>query len=131
MFFKKKKSTENKNMISLENVYLVQTLIVSNLDDESGFGPRTMDMYFLARCIDGKYNELFSERELYKNEDTNMRYFNKPYITKEASLKSFLVDPDAKSMERSILFDYITEINVNSHFGVSPFDEENDETDDY
>ena len=80
MFFRKKKSTENKNMISLENVYLVQTLIVSNLDDESGFGPRTMNMYFLAQNTIEYINDHFNEN-ITLNELADMNYITPGYLS--------------------------------------------------
>lgn len=78
MLFAKKNKNESEvpKKYHIEEVYVLKTYIVSNINDGTGAGPRCITCYFLAKKEKEKYFELFSNVEIKKESS----YFNAPVI---------------------------------------------------
>ena len=124
-FFKKKgrraEQIRNEEVkaeeVKVEDVKIATTNITSNYDDGSGVGPRCVKWYFLVHEIDGKYYEIFSNKQIEKETDTHkdgfiIRNFNTPYIEKLDPLKNYLIDLNQKTIDLKLLFDFILDMNV-------------------
>ena len=104
----------------IDEVYVLKTYIVSNINDGTGTGPRCITCYFLAKKEkknilnfflkrEKKYFELFSNVEI-KKEST---YFNIPVIEEEKPLTDYISDEyKKKAMESKLLFDFLLHLNM-------------------
>ena len=88
-------------------------------------------MYFLAKCEDGEYYELFSGKKLEKEKQPEdgflLQTFDTPYVKKAEPLTKYLKDPNKMTIDIQSLFDFITYMNVLGSIGA--FDEEDEEDD--
>lgn len=130
-FFKRKVSSNTSRVVEVEveEVYVAKTTIVSSYDDGTGCGPRCVTWCFLVKLEDGEYKELFSNRKLEKQEDTNrngivIADFDTPYIDNVEPLKEHLLDKNTEKMNIQLLFDFITNMNVLTSLGAFKDDEE-------
>lgn len=117
MLFANKKKTKSKNVngtakeYDINEVYVLKTYIVSNINDATGLGPRCITCYFLARKEEEKYYELFSEVEI-KHEGS---YFNVPVIEEVKPLTDYINDTCKKRhMDSRLLFDFLLDMNMNN-----------------
>lgn len=129
-FFKKKrKGTINTN-VKVADVYVVTSMIISSHNDGNGFGPMCVTMYFLAKCENGEYYELFSGKKLEKEKQPEDGFlsqtFNTPYVKKAEPLNQYLRNQKKVTIDIQSLFDFITQINVLGKLGA--FSDEEDET---
>ena len=114
--FSKRKSTKTATL-NVEEINIATTIIISSYNDGSGAGPRCVKWYFLVREVNGKYYEIFSNKQIEKEEDTHhngftSRSFDTPYIQKLEPLTQYLRNPKKKVIELQLLFDFILDINV-------------------
>lgn len=114
-FFKRKEEKTEK--IRVEEVKVATTMIISSYNDESGLGPRCVTWYFLVREVNGKYYEIFSDKQIERESDTHhdgfcSQKFNTPYIEKLDPLSDYLREKNKKDIELQLLFDFILEMNV-------------------
>ena len=102
--------------VKVEDVKIATTNITSSYDDGSGLGPRCVKWYFLVHEIDGKYYEIFSNKRIKEEVDTNdgVRYqtFNTPYIEKVEPLREYLKNPNKMVIDVQLLFDFVLIMNV-------------------
>lgn len=49
MFARKQGKKRTSQLYNVEDVYVLKTYIVSNINDETGLGPRCITCYFLAK----------------------------------------------------------------------------------
>lgn len=128
MLFKKSKKYDNAQKLGIakiykvEEIYVVTTKIISNYNDKSREGPKSVTMYFLAKYENEEYYELFSDKkfEKEKEQDENISSydFNTPYITKVENLSKYLKDKNKVTIDGNLLFDFITNMNVLNKLGV-------------
>ena len=121
--FSKRKLTETATL-NVEEVNIATTIIVSSYNDGSGVGPRCVKWYFLVREVNGKYYEIFSNKQIEKEEDTHhneftSQSFDTPYIQKLEPLTQYLRNPKKKVIELQLLFDFILDINVQEQLRTS------------
>lgn len=127
-FFKKSKKDTSNTEIKVADVYVVTSNLTSSYDDGSGCGPMCVTLYFLAKCEDDEYYELFYGKKFEKKESKDgysFQKFDTPYVEKVEPLKKYLKDPDKVIIDIEFLFDFITNMNVLSSLGA--FEEEEDE----
>ena len=133
-FFKRRKvkNEESKvlSTIRTEEVKVATAVVTSNYDDGSGLGPRCVEWYFLVHEVDGKYHEIFSGKQIEREEDTHcgefsIKNFNTPYIQKLEPLTEYLKNPEKKVIELELLFDFILDMNVQKQ--LAPFDKNKEE----
>ena len=93
----------------IDEVYVLKTYIVSNINDGTGTGPRCITCYFLAKKEKEKYFELFSNVEIKKESS----YFNAPVIEEVKPLTDYISDEyKKKAMESKLLFDFLLHLNM-------------------
>ncbi len=115
-FFDKRKAASVSNL-KIENVKVATTTIISSYNDGDGAGPRCVKWYFLVREENGKYYEIFSDRQIEKETDTHhdgyvSQKLDTPYIEKLEPLAEYLRDSNKKVIESQLLFDFILGMNV-------------------
>lgn len=119
-FFKKRnKNKENRQEPKLYNpkqIYLLTTEIVSNCDDGSGAGPRSITQYYLATKEEEKFYELFSKVEIKYADNSTPGFtfgnFNTPMIKKVEKFEKYVANPNAKLTAKD-LFYFLTMVNTN------------------
>lgn len=121
--FSKRKSTEAATL-NVEEVNIATTIIISSYNDGSGTAPRCVKWYFLVREVNGKYYEIFSNKQIEKEEDTHhngftSQNFDTPYIQKLEPLTQYLKSSNKKVIELQLLFDFILNINVQEQLRTS------------
>lgn len=121
--FIKRKSTRI-GTLKVEEVKVATTIIISSYNDGSGASPRCVKWYFLVREVNGKYHEIFSDKQIEKEEDTYRngfisQNFDTPYIRKLEPLTQYLRNPKEKVIEVQLLFDFILDMNVQERLGTS------------
>lgn len=110
--------------LKVEDVKVATTIIISSYNDGSGAGPRCVKWYFLVREVNGKYYEIFSDKQIEKEEDAyhngfTSQSFDTPYIQKLKPLTQYLRNPKKKVIELQQLFDFILDMNVQERLGTS------------
>ena len=132
-FFKRKKSNNRsaKLKFNCADVYLLTTTIISSYDDGMGYGPRCVTLYFLSTRCQNEYYELFSGKKLKKESDCHSdgfvsKTFDEPYIEKIEPLKDYLRDKNKKTMDSQLLFDFITQMNVEASISNSGRSDDDD-----
>lgn len=120
---KKRKSLREENYLANE-LYVLKTVITSNYNDGCGLGPRCVTVYLLARQENNVYYELFTDKKIQKESDMRSDgavwlTFNVPYIE---DVKPITKYSDKKKFKKSLLFDFIMQINVLNSLGA--FEEE-------
>lgn len=125
-FRKKRKDTINVNL-NVADVYVVTSMIISSHNDGIGHVHRSVTMYFLAKCEDGEYYELFSGKKLEKEKQPKdgflSKAFDTPYIKKTEPLNKYL--RKKATIDIQSLFDFILQMNVLEELGF--FSDEEDE----
>ena len=127
-FFNKRKGTST-GIVKVEDVKVATITIISSYDDGSGVIPRCVKCYFLVREENGKYHEIFSDKQFEKESDTHhdgdaSQNFDIPYIQKLEPLAEYLRNPNEKVIELQLLFNFILDMNVQEI--LKSFDESND-----
>lgn len=117
--------------IECNEVYVLTTQVISNHYNGSGYGPQCVTFYYLGIKKENSYYELFSGKKLIEEKDTHSagcssKKFNVPYITEVEKFTEYLRDKTMKTIELRLLFDFITEMNVNEIVEARS-DEEDDE----
>lgn len=111
MLFAKKNKTELEvpKKYNIDEVYVLKTYIVSDINDGTGAGPRCITCYFLAKKEEEKYFELFSNVEIKKESS----YFNEPVIEEVKPLTDYINDKyKRRTMESKLLFDFLLNLNM-------------------
>lgn len=130
-FFRKKRKGIINAKVKVADVYVVTSTIISNYTYETDVGPMYVKMYFLAKCEDGEYYELFSGKKLkkYKNPEngSSLRSFDTPYVEKAEPLSQYLTNYKKVRIDVQSLFDFITQMNVLDKLGALS-DKEDEET---
>ena len=129
-FFKRKrKGTINTN-VKVADVYVVTSIIISSHNFIIGRGPMCVTMYFLAKCEDGEYYELFSGKKMEKEKQPEDGFLahtlDTPYVEKAEPLNKYLKS-NKLTIDIESLFDFITDMNVLGKLGAFP-DEEDEES---
>lgn len=115
----------NKRRVTkIATLKVATTIIFSSCDDGSGAGPRCVKWYFLVRELNGKYYEIFSNKQLEKEADTHhdgctSKKFDTPYIEKLEPLTEYLKNPKKKVIDLQLLFEFILEMNVQEQVSTS------------
>lgn len=129
-FRRKRKGTINAN-VKVADVQVVTSMIISSHNDGTGGGPMCVTMYFLAKCEDGEYYELFSGKKLEKEKQPEdgflFQTFDTPYVKKAEPLTKYLRNPNKVTIDIQSLFNFITQMNVLGKLGAFS-DEEDEET---
>lgn len=115
-FFRRKlKNAVNAN-VKVNEVYVVTSKIISSYNDETGYGPMCVNMYFLAKCKDGEYYELFSGRKLENKKQPEdgflLQTFDTPYVKESEPLSNYWKNSNQVTIDIQSLFDFITNMNV-------------------
>ena len=113
--FKKKQKGTINSKVKVDDIYVISSLIISSYDDGTDDGPYTVTMYFLAKCINNEYYELFSGKKLEKESqnDSSTKSLDTPYVLKAEPLKNYL---NTNKIDIQSLFDFITLFNVEKRF---------------
>lgn len=136
IFTRKRKPADNEKMannpnVNIADVLVITTEVISSYNDGAGFGPRCVTMYFLAKCENEEYYELFSGKKLEKETQSEKGFisqtFDTPYVKKAEYLTKYLRNPDKKTMDIHSLFDFITVMNVYGRLGAFSDSEEEEE----
>ena len=116
--FKKKQKGTINSKVKVDDIYVISSLIISSYDDGTDDGPYTVTMYFLAKCINNEYYELFSGTKLEKESqnDSSPQSLDTPYVLKAEPLKNYLTDENTNKIDIQSLFDFITRFNVEKRF---------------
>lgn len=131
-FFKGKSNNRSTKLeFNCADVYVLTTTIISSYNDGMGCGPRCVTWYFLSTRCQNEYYELFSGKKLKKESDCHsdgytLKTFNEPYIEKIEPLKDYLRDKNKKTMDSQLLFDFITQMNVEASISSSGRNEDDD-----
>ena len=130
-FFKRKRKGTINAKVKVADVFVTTSMIISSHNDGTGCGPKCVTMYFLAKCEDGEYYELFSGKKLEKEKQSENGFlfqtFDTPYVKKAEPLTNYLRKPDKVTIDIQSLFDFITNMNVLDKLGAFS-DKELDET---
>ena len=128
-FFRRKRKGTIETNVKVSDIYVVTSMIISSHNDGTGAGPRCVTMYFLAKCENGNYYELFSRKKLeMKNQPEYgiwSRTFDTPYVENTEPLTKYLINQKKEMIDIQSLFDFITQMNVLDKLGV--FSEEDDD----
>lgn len=109
MFARKQGKKRTSQLYNVEDVYVLKTYIVSNINDGTGLGPRCITCYFLAKKEEDKYFELFSNVEIKKEGE----YFNTPVIEEVKPLTDYISDTCKKRcMDSKLLFNFLLQLNM-------------------
>ena len=134
-FFKKRKiksKVDEHNIIAtilkVSEIKLATTTIVSSYLGNIWNGPKYVKWYFLVREVDGKFYEIFSNREIKKDGESHHKecmisIFDRPYITEVEPLTNYLKNPSDDVVESQLLFDFILTMNVRER--LKTFEEDN------
>lgn len=120
-FFNKRKEA-GKGKLKVEEIKVATTIIFSNYNDGTGACPRYVKWYLLVREINGKYHEIFSDKQIemetstYHDGFTSLD-FNTPYIRKLEPLAEYLINPNEKVISLQVLFDFMLDMNVSERLG--------------
>lgn len=121
-FFKKKRKGIINANVKVADVHVVTSMIISSHNDGTGAGPKCVTMYFLAKCEDGEYYELFCGKKLEKEKEPEEGFlsqtFDIPYVKKAEPLTKYLRNPNKVKIDIQSLFNFITDMNVLSKLGV-------------
>ena len=117
MAFFKRRKVNSTGTFNVEELKVATTIIISSCGYGSGLGPRCVKWYFLVREVNGKYHEIFSDKQIEKESDTHhdgfvSQSFNTPYIERLEPLTDYLKNPKKKVIELELLFDFILNMNV-------------------
>ena len=120
-FFRRKRKGTIETNVKVSDIYVVTSIIISNHNDGTGAGPMCVTMYFLAKCEDGDYYELFSGKKIEKDNRPKdgflVQNFDTPYVKKAEPLKVYLKHPNKSTIDIQCLFDFITNMNVLNTLG--------------
>lgn len=112
---KRNKDKDGRQLYNPKKIYLLTTKIISNCDDGSGAGPRSITQYYLATKEKEKFYELFSKVEIKYADDSTPSYefrnFNTPTIKEVKKLEEYVKYPHIY-LTAEELFYFITEINT-------------------
>ena len=81
MAFFRRKRKDNINAevkvaeVKVADVFVATSEIISSHNDGTGCGPRCVTMYFLAKCEDGEYYELFSGKNWKRKNNLKMAFY--------------------------------------------------------
>ena len=110
-----RKDRQDLKIYNPKQIYLLITEIVSNCDDGSGAGPRSITQYYLATKKEEKFYELFSKVEIKYADNSTPGFtfgsFNTPMIKKVEKLEEYVTDSNIK-LTAEELFYFITETNT-------------------
>ena len=113
--YKNKEERKDLKIYNPKEIYVLTTDIVSDCDDGSGAGPRSITQYYLATKEEEKFYELFSKVEIEYADNSTPGFtfgsFNTPMIKKVEKLEKYVKDPNIK-LTAEQLFYFITEINT-------------------
>ena len=111
---KNKKSRQDLKIYNPKEIYVLTTDIVSDCDDGSGAGPRSITQYYLATKKEEKFYELFSKVEIKYADNSTPGFtfgnFNTPMIKKVEKLEEYVKDLNAK-LTAEDLFYFLTMLN--------------------
>jgi len=120
-FFRRKRKGTINAKVKVADVQVVTSMIISSHNDGTGGGPMCVTMYFLAKCEDGEYYELFSGKKLEEEKQPEdgflLQTFDTIYVKKAESLKNYLSNQNIKIIDKQSLFDFITNMNVLGKLG--------------
>lgn len=112
---KNKKSRQDLKLYNPKQIYVLTTEIVSNCDDGSGAGTRSITQYYLATKEEEKFYELFSKVEIKYADNSTPGFtfgsFNTPMIKKVEKFKEYVTNPNAK-LTAEDLFYFLTMLNA-------------------
>lgn len=122
VFFKRKSSTKPSNMVNVGHVYVVTaTIVLARKEGDACWVTREVPWYFLAKFENDGYYEFFSGKKLVKKEDIQTMgtvYVGMPYIEKVEPFTDYIKeDVVDKELDIQLLFDFITNMNVQNAFG--------------
>ena len=113
---KNKKSRQDLKIYNPKEIYVLTTDIVSDCDDGSGAGPRSITQYYLATKEEEKFYELFSKVEIKYADNSTPGFtfgnFNTPMIKKVEKFEKYVANPNAKLTAKD-LFYFLTMVNTN------------------
>ena len=125
-FFRKKRKDTINVHLNVADVYVVTSMIISSHNDGIGHVHRSVTMYFLAKCEDDEYYELFSGKKLEKEKQPKDGFLSKtfdiPYIKKIDPLNKYLRKKATIDMQS--LFDFIVQMNVLGELRFFPYEED-------
>ena len=128
-FFRRKRKGTIETNVKVSDIYVVTSMIISSHNNGTGAGPRCVTMYFLAKCENGNYYELFSRKKLVMKNQPEYgvwsRTFDTPYVEKTEPLTKYLINQKKEMIYIQSLFDFITQMNGLDKLGV--FSEEDDD----
>lgn len=120
-FFKRKHKESTDTMVKVADVFVTTSMIISSHNDGTGCGPMCVTMYFLAKCEDGEWHELFSgkkqETEKQPQDGFLSQTFDTPYVQKSEPLIKYMRNPNKDTIDLQSLFDFITNMNVLGQLG--------------
>lgn len=123
-FFKKTRDNTINTKIKTADIYLATSSIVSSYNDNADFIPKCITMYFLVKCKEDSYYELFSGKKLEKKSNSKngslFQNFDTPYVTKVEPLCMYLQDQNEKTIDIKHLFDFITYMNILASLRILP-----------
>lgn len=111
-----RKGRQDLKLYNPKRIYLLTTEIVSNCDDGSGAGPRSITQHYLATKEEEKFYELFSKVEIKYADNSTPGFtfgnFNTPMIKKVEKFEKYVANPNAKLTAKD-LFYFLTMVNTN------------------
>lgn len=115
-FLKRRRRGIRQAKVKVADVYVVTSMIISSNDDGTGRVHKCINMYFLAKCKDGEYYELFFGKKLEKERQPKdgflLQKFDIPYVKKAEPLKKYLKNQNKVTIDAKSLFDFITLVNA-------------------
>lgn len=112
-----KSRRESNKKLKVAEIKVAKATVM--LRGENGLGIRCVDCYLLVHKVEGKYYEVFSNRQIEKFGDTeSIRHldevFDTPYIAEMKPLKEYVPNPELRTIDTDILFDFILNMNIRS-----------------
>ena len=110
LFFKRNRLGLSEQRVRVAEIFVTTSMITSSYNDGTGCGPMCVTAYFLAKCKDGEYYELFSGKKLEeekkpKNGFVSMQ-FDTPYVRKTEPFKNYLRNSNMVTIDIKSLFDF-------------------------
>lgn len=103
--------------LKINEIYVAKTIIKSSYDNGKNYTKDFVEYYFLVFKKDDRCFDVFSHTEIEKlinisKFPQDLQHFDIPYITKLIPLTNYINDSTKKEADSSLLFYFITTLNI-------------------
>ena len=112
-----------KEVLKVSDIKVAKATIMLSEKDVTGFeGIRCEECYLLVKKVNGKYYEIFSNKQIKKfgyeeSKGYLYEFFDTPYIESIIPLREYMTNPQENTVEADLLFDFILNMNLRNRHG--------------